>query len=152
MQVAGPTQYGRIEFSAFSLIGERLPLIAIDLIEAGIRKSLKSKVHGAVAKRIPYGTYRMRISAPGFRPIEREVRLDQPEVSIRAQLPVSVECGTLAEISGLIQPAPGDRELWIKAVPVRGSVDAEARFARTERSSFRDWTMGITSFSSSMAN
>jgi len=127
----GLPQYGRIEVSAFSLIGERIPNIAVDLIELGTQKSLKSKIHGAVATAIHYGTYRMRVSAAGFRTVERDVSLLQPEVSIRIQLPVSVECGgASAEISGSIQPASGDRVLWVKVVPVRGSGGTEAHVSR----------------------
>jgi hypothetical protein len=125
VQVAAP-QYGRIEVSAFSIIGERIRNITIALIEVGTQKSLRSDIHSEVATRIPYGTYRMRVSAAGFRTVEREVRLNQPEVFMRTQLSVSSECGSFAEIGGSLQPAPGNREFWVKVVPVRGSGGAEA--------------------------
>src|SRR5579871_4687181 len=86
----GPAQFGRIEVSAFSILGDRLPTLDIDLIEAGTQKSLKSLLNGAVATKIPYGTYLVRVSAPGFRRSEREIHLDQPDLSVRIQLSVSI--------------------------------------------------------------
>ena len=69
----------------------------------------------------------LRVSAPGFRSVERELHLDQPEFSLRIQLSVSVECGGFARVDGLIRPAPGPRELWVKLVPVLGSGGSEVR-------------------------
>src|SRR5258706_13646088 len=88
----GPTQYGHVEVLAFSILGERIPNPAIDLIEVGSRKSLTSKFHDALSSRIPYGWYMLRVSAPGFRSVERELHLDQPEFSLRIPLSVSAEC------------------------------------------------------------
>ncbi|MCC6233869.1 MAG: hypothetical protein IT580_14575 [Verrucomicrobiales bacterium] len=112
--------------AAFSGTGERLTHIGVDLVEAGTKKSFGSQFHGAVAAKIPYGTYTLRVSAPGFRSHYRELRLDQPEVSIRSQLSVSLECGGYAEIRGSVRPAAKNRELWVKAAPVRGAGGAEA--------------------------
>ena len=126
----GPPPFGRIEVQAFTTPGERLANIVIDLIEVGSGKSLTSKFHGAEASRIPYGFYRVRISAPGFRSMERELLLDQPALTLRTQLTVSMECGGFAKIDGSIQPAPGDRELWVKAVPAIGSGGSEAPVSR----------------------
>jgi len=83
-----------------------------------------------VAKKIPYGTYTLRVSAPGFRGVQRDFRLDQTEVSVRTQLSVSVECGGFAKIGGSVEPAPKDRELWIKLVPLRGVGGSEVRVSR----------------------
>ena len=76
------SQFGRVEVSAYSMRGERLSTLDIDLIEAGTHKSLKSQLNGAVAAKLPYGTYIVRVSAPGFRRSERQFRLDQPEGSV----------------------------------------------------------------------
>lgn len=121
----GPPQFGRVEVSAFSGL-ERLPILEIDLIEVGTHTSLKSRLRGAVAAKIPYGTYLLRVSAPGFRRSEREIHLDQPDLLVRMQLSVSVECGGLAEIRGTLHHAPSDRRLWVKLVPLRGVGGAEA--------------------------
>lgn len=59
------------------------------------------------------------------------MRLDQPDLSVRAQLSVSMECGGFAEVSGSVQPAPGDRELWVKLVPKRGAGGSETHVSRT---------------------
>jgi hypothetical protein len=126
----GPPQFGRIEISAFSMLGERLSTLDIDLIEIGTHQSVKSRLNGAVATKIPYGTYIARVSAPGFRRSEREFRLDQPEILVRIQLSVAIECGGLAEVRGGLHPAPAGRELWVKIVPLRGVGGAEARVNR----------------------
>jgi hypothetical protein len=126
----GPLQFGRVNVSAFSVLGERLPNLSIDLIEAGTGKSFKAQFRGAVAENIPYGTYRLRVWSPGFRSFERELRLYQPEVSLRTQLSVSVECQGLAEIAGVVQPAPKHRELWVKLVPLRGIGGVEVHVSR----------------------
>jgi hypothetical protein len=126
----GPPQFGRVEVSAFSILGERLSTLDIDLIEVGTHKSIKSQFKGAVAAKIPYGTYLVRVSAPGFRRSECEIHLDQPEVFVRIQLSVSIECGGFAEIRGSIHSAPADRELWVKLVPLQGVGGAEARVSQ----------------------
>jgi hypothetical protein len=125
-----PQRYGRVEVSVFSFLGERIPNPTIDLIEAGTRKSLKAEFRGSIATRIPYGSYTLRASAPGFQSTQLQLRLDQPEVIIRTPLSVRIECDGFAEIAGSIDPAPLDRELWVKLVPVLGSGGAEARVSR----------------------
>ena len=123
----GPPQSGRVEVSAFSILGERLSGLDIDLIEVGTQKSLKSRFNGAVAAKVPYGTYLVRVRAPGFRSSEREIHLDQPDALVRMQLSVAIECGGFAEIRGTLQHAPKDREVWVKIVPLQGVGGAEAR-------------------------
>jgi hypothetical protein len=52
----GPPQFGRVEVSAFSFLGERVPTtLEIDLIQVGTHKSLKSRLNGEIATNIPYG-------------------------------------------------------------------------------------------------
>lgn len=126
----GPPQFGRVEVSAFSNLGERLSPLDIDLIEVGTNKSLKSKVQGAVATQVPYGTYLVRASVPGFRRSEREIHLDQPEVLVRMQLSTGAECAGFAEIRGSIHSAPANHELWVKLVALQGVGDAEAHVAQ----------------------
>jgi len=127
-----PTPNGRVEVVAVDILGEPLRNLTVDLIQVGSGKSFTSEFRDGVANRIPYGQYTARISAPGFRSVERVLRLAQPEVSLRTQLSVSVECGSAyAGVYGSIQPAPGDRELWVKVVPVLGSGGGEVRVSRT---------------------
>ena len=123
----GPAQFGRVEISAFSVLGERLSSLDVDLIEVGTQKTLRSKLKGTVAKKLPYGTYLMRVSAPGFRRSERQIILDQSELLVRIQLSISIECGGFAEIRGTLHQTPADRELWVKLVPLHGAGGAEAR-------------------------
>jgi hypothetical protein len=75
-----------------------------------IKKQFQSRVRGSVIKGLPYGLYRLRIAAPGFKSVERVVTLDRPEISVRAQLQVFIECGAdPAEISGSVNPARDER-------------------------------------------
>jgi hypothetical protein len=126
----GPPKFGRVEVSAFSLIGERLANLRIDLRESGTDKSVNSLFRDSVANKVPYGTYVMRVSAPGFRSVQREVRLLQADLQIRAQLSVSVECSRFHEITGSVRPVNPNAEFWVKLVPLRGTGGADARVAR----------------------
>src|SRR5215469_4258918 len=101
----GPPKFGRVEISAFSGLGERLPTLYVDLFEIGTHKSLKSQLNGVVAAKIPYGTYLISVSAPGFLRAERQFRLDQPEILVRVQLSFAAECAGFAEVRGRILSA-----------------------------------------------
>jgi hypothetical protein len=90
----------------------------------------KSTFRGNVGKKLPFGVYTLRVSAPGFRQIEQEVRLYQPELKMRVPLAVSIECGGFAALRGSVSPAPRDRELWLKLVPIRGSGGSETHVGR----------------------
>lgn len=134
VQVGPPQapQFGRVEVSAVTILGDRVRNLSVDLIEIGSGKSFKSEFRDGVANRIPYGRYTARVYAPGFITIERALLLAQPEISLRTQLNVSMECGGgTGGVHGSIQPAPGDRELWVKIVPVLGSGGGEVRVSRT---------------------
>jgi hypothetical protein len=128
--VSGPPKFGRVEVSAFSASGERLPTIDVDLIAAITNRSFKPQIKGAAAAKIPYGLYTVRVSAPGFRRSERQLFVNQPEVFVRMQLSVAIECGDLAEAHGMIHSIPNDHELWVKLVPLRGAGGVETRVAR----------------------
>lgn len=101
-------------------------MLDIDLIEVGTHTSLNSQFNGTVAAKIPYGTYLVRVSAPGFGRSEREIHLDQPEVLLRMRLSVAIEYAGFSQIRGTLHHAPTDRELWIKLVPLQGVGVAEA--------------------------
>ena len=125
-----PQRFGRIDVSAFSVLGDRLSNLGIEFRESGTGKDLSSVLKGTVADKVPYGTYTIRVWAPGFRRAQREVRVMQPEVSIRTQLSVSMECGSFHEIMGSIRNVNPNSEAWVKLVPVRGTGGAEAPVGR----------------------
>jgi hypothetical protein len=125
-----PKGFGDVEVSAFSAIGERIPNAVIDLIEVGTRKSLKGSVRGAIAPKVPYGTYTLTVSAPGFHFVTRQLRVDQTRMWVRTQLSVAVECGEFASLTGSIRNPQGNNELWVKLVPVVGSSGEEQRVGR----------------------
>ena len=121
---SGPVRNGDINVAAWSFTGERIPGVSIRLDQ----RQFESRVHGSIVKDLPYGTWRIRIAAPGFNGVERVVHLDRPEVSVRTQLQVAEECGhPEPQISGTVTPPPSGRDLWVKVVPLRGIGDEEAR-------------------------
>jgi hypothetical protein len=130
IEVNGPTKLGRVEISAFSALGEPLPTVDVDLISPVTHQSFKRQMKGAVAQKIPYGVYTVRVSAPGFRRSERQFFVNQPEVFVRMQLSVAAECGGLAAAHGNIRYFPADRELWVKLLPLRGAGGVETRVRR----------------------
>jgi len=123
------TEYGRVVFEVFTSLGEPLENAHIEFRELGSRKNFTSAFRGNVATRIPYGFYDAHIVSPGFASVTREIRVFQPETSIRAELRVSMECGEYASLQGTIEPAPGDHLLWAKVVPFRGTGGIEVPIA-----------------------
>jgi hypothetical protein len=120
-----PPKFGSIEVSAYSVLGEQLSDVRIELRQSWTGTSLASLVKGAVANKVPYGTYTLRVWSPGFQSEQREVRLFQPGLQVRVQLSVSVECGSFNEITGSIRWMKSNSELWVKLVPVRVMGGAE---------------------------
>jgi hypothetical protein len=126
-----PKGFGTVEVSAFSTIGERIPDAVIDLIEVGTRKSLKGSVHGAIAAKVPYGTYTLSVSAPGFHVATRVLRVGQTKMSVRTQVAVAAECGgEFASLTGSIRNTRGNDRLWVKVVPIVGHGGEEERVSR----------------------
>jgi hypothetical protein len=126
----GAQEYCRVELVAFDANGVVIPNVGIDVIEAGPRRMFKSTFHGNVGKKLPFGVYTLRVSAPGFRQTELEVRLYQRELKMRVPLALSIECGGFATLRGSVRPAPRDRELWLKLVPILGSGGSETPVGR----------------------
>jgi hypothetical protein len=118
---SGPPKYGRVELLAFSALGEQLSTLDVDLISVVTHQSFKRQIKGAVASKIPYGRYTVRVSAPGFRRSERQILLDQSEVFVRMQLSVAVECGEFAAAHGTIHsisaPDAPERVQFRQAIP-----------------------------------
>jgi hypothetical protein len=125
-----PQRFGRIDVSAFSALGDRISNLGIELRESGTGKDLSSLFKGTVADKVPYGTYTIRVWAPGSRSARREVQVMQPEEWIRMQLSVAMECSTLHEITGFIRNVNPNTEIWVKLLPVRGTGGAETPVGR----------------------
>lgn len=118
---------GRLTVCAFDVTGVPVSSAGIDLIQDGSNLSFKSKFHGMTAEQIPHGSYMARIEAAGFRTVRREINVYQSDTSLRAQLAVSVECGSYNGVVGVVRPAAGYHELWIKVIPVFGTGGADSR-------------------------
>ena len=126
-----PRQFGRVNFEAFSFLGERLPNVSIDLVEVGGPQSLKRNINGTTATKVPFGLYEARVWSPGFKSARREFRLNDSEISIRVQLALSMECSVLHELGGVVGPLPSSRQLWVKVVPLQGVGSSEVPVNRS---------------------
>jgi len=129
-----PPQYGRVNIEAVNLIGNPIRNLTIELIPLGRPAAQSLDFEGAVATRVPYGAYRMRVGAPAYQPAEREIRVAQANTAIRLELPLPRECENYATILGNaklgnVKPAVGPGNLWVKAIPVFGTGGSEAPIA-----------------------
>ena len=125
----GEIKYGTIEVIASDSRGHRIDSVSADLIEAGPTRSFKSAFRDGVA-RVPYGEYLLRVQASGFYTSEFKVRVLQSEMVVRAQIALGAECRGYSSIGGSIKSKSGERELYVKAIPVRGVGGSEARVGR----------------------
>lgn len=120
IQVSTEQRRGRLAVEAYSL-GQRVHGVPVHISDAsGTGNWFSSGVT------LPYGDYKVRIEAPGFRTMSRDVRINQPNVIVRAGLAVSLECGPHGvAASGTIRHAPG-KQLWVKAISEHGVSGGEA--------------------------
>lgn len=118
--VMGPeTRSGLVRIVAYDVAGTLIENVAAELQPAFGGGAMKA---GPRETRVLYGAYQLSVQVPGFKPVRRDVRLHQPELSVRVTLQVgSIGCPhPPAEIGGRIQRPPASGELWVKATPVRG--------------------------------
>jgi hypothetical protein len=119
------TRQGNLEVFATDITGQRIKGVELRLFTAGggvadvTAKSTRVRAH--------YGEYRLRVEAMGFHQAWRDIRIDQPEAMVQVELAI----GTLgcpdppASIGGRITWQGPKSELWVKAVPVRGTGGTE---------------------------
>jgi len=117
----GLPELGRIEIIAKDMTGATLPNPKVELIEVGSNKSFD------INKAIPYGWYTMRLSLPGAQMIQRDVRLYQPTLIVRAEFSIRAECEGPRSVHGTIKLVPPGHELFVKIVPVLGTGGGESR-------------------------
>jgi hypothetical protein len=119
------TQKGTIEVAGFDVFGAPIQLVNADLLEPITMRKVATAKAGRFAE-ILYGGYIVRITAPGFYSAEIPVRLNQANLNVRAQLSVGEECRTFSTIMGKVSGAKGASGLWVKVIPIHGSVGMEA--------------------------
>lgn len=126
--VQGPeTRESRLQVFATDLTGAPIADFEIELTPVGgVGNTIKTNGAGT---RILYGDYQLRAHAKGFAYARRELRIQQPEMLVRVELPVgSIGCPPPpAEIGGRVKRGTTKGELWVKATPVRGIGGGEAR-------------------------
>jgi hypothetical protein len=127
---ADKPSYGRVEILASDILGQRVSSASVELFDySGLL--VQPGFKGSVDAKLAYGKYKVRVFAPGFYRVEREFVLDQPDLTLRTRLVVAIECGPrFTGVHGSVKPSPGDREIWIKFVPVLGTGDVEVRVSR----------------------
>ncbi|MBL8177046.1 MAG: hypothetical protein JNK48_20400 [Bryobacterales bacterium] len=119
-------RYGELEVVPIDHLGQRLETAELEVHENG--RPIVRAVQGQELPKLRYGTYRIRVRAKGFADSWLDVTLAQPRTFVRAHQEVGFECGPLrAELKGIITSSATRRDLWIKAIPLRGSGGYETR-------------------------
>jgi hypothetical protein len=113
-------KFGSIVATAFTSFGDPIPTLELQLINRATREVQEGTRRGRIDG-VPFGRHEIRIGAPGFRSETLLIDLAQTELLVRAQLEIALECPSKAStLSGSVSPRPQHRELWLKAVPLRG--------------------------------
>ena len=126
--VQGPeTRKSRLQVFATDLTGAPISDLEIELTPVG-GSGGAIKTNGKETQ-VLYGNYQLRAYARGFAYARRELRIQQPEMLVRVELPLgSIGCPPPpAEIGGRIERSDTTKELWAKATPVRGVGGGEVR-------------------------
>jgi len=126
--IQGPeTRKSRRQVFAIDLTAAPISDVEIELTPlGGGGESIKTTAKESL---VLYGDYQLRAYAKGFAYARRELRIQQPEMLVRIELPLgSIGCPPPpAEIGGRIKSGSTTKELWVKATPVRGIGGGEAR-------------------------
>lgn len=119
------TRHSRVEIIATDLTGKPVPVNEVEVFAA--RESVLETQSPNV--RLRYGAYRLRVRAQGFRSTWRDIVVDKADMEVRVELALgSIACPLPpTAISGQIQRPDAKGELWVKAIPVRGTGGSEAR-------------------------
>jgi hypothetical protein len=120
------TRYGSLEVVAYSNIGDVLDRVEIELFEAGSQKAVRRSTKGRL-ERVPFGKYTVRVFSPGFKTHRIDVNVDQPKVTVRTQLAVSIECADDSTLDGSVSSAQRHPDLWVKVLPMRGPGGFESK-------------------------
>jgi hypothetical protein len=119
---------GDIQVFAYDGSGALILGASTEIVED---RTVRLKGVKGLLSNLPYGYYTVKVNSPGFKSYTRDVLLDKPAVTVRAQLGLGVECLRYAALlHGNVLPMPDTRELWLKAVPLRGTGDLEARIEK----------------------
>ncbi len=102
-------------------------------IYPAIDRERRAEFKGNVMSGLPYGTYRIRLHAKGFRTVEREVQIYQPEVWAVLQLQIGEEGGpSLFDVNGHITMAePTDDSVWMRLVGIYSNFVFDAKADQT---------------------
>ena len=115
--VAAPN--ARVSVVVSDRFGYRLDFTQLQVLRLGDRKDFSASFKKFEAERIPYGTYRLRLIAPGFNIREQDIRVYQPIVTVR----IGLSFGSIAppyqyiELRGIVTPAQND-EVWVALMPI----------------------------------
>jgi len=125
------TRKSRLHVFASDLTGAAISNVEIELTPisgAGDRITTSGK-----EARVLYGDYHLRVRAEGFGYARRELRIQQPEMLVRVELPIgTIGCPSPpAEIGGRVKRSNTTTELWVKATPVRGIGGTETRVSNS---------------------
>jgi hypothetical protein len=128
IEVKGETPKGELRVSAFDGTGA---VIANPVVEILDRGAVAHSTRGGRFRSLPYGSYTVRVYAPGFRSTTRDVEVVQPEAHLRVQLGLGGgDCSRFtSSLAGSVTPTAG-RELWLKLMPLRGTGGFETQVGK----------------------
>ena len=109
--VQGPeTRKSRLQVFATDLTGA--PILDVDIELTPVDGSGHAIETNGKETQVLYGSYQLRAYAQGFAYAGRELRIQQPEMLVRVELPVgSIGCPPPAEIGGRIKRSHTTKEL-----------------------------------------
>ena len=122
-------QSGTIRVTAFDLHGGDIQSIQAELSDHDNPETHYTSLEGRF-ERILYGAYQLRIRSAGFYEVEVPIRLDQPVLHVRVQLPVGREYREFSSVVGTVSGEKPARNLWVKVIPIHGSGGVEVPVSR----------------------
>lgn len=132
--VHGPPSFGSVEITAYDRFGFAVSPAPSQLLHPDGEVAHRS-ANGKFA-RVAYGTYNVRVDVSGFS--RAVIPLEVAQEVVHARVPLSV--GAIGcpfeklSIRGRILPGHLYKNLWLKAMPIRGAGATEAKVG--ERGSF----------------
>ena len=119
-----------VEVLVFDTVGEINPRAKIVVFKDYDQKDCASKFRNSVATGVPFGIYRIKVSALGFETSERFVRVFQARTTVVVGLPVGrVDDGPEYKLRGRVvgKPLPPGRKAFAKVTGVYTDFSMESQ-------------------------
>ena len=139
----GP-QFGAVHIQPVDILGHPMRQFRVFIIGVGALASVHAESQTGDFPRIPYGDFVIRVSAAGFKTVERVIGVDRPTVWVTVPLAVSSHFAeSVPVLSGKVIPAITEGKAWAKLVGVYDNSVIEAAVTTEGRFHFEPKTVGI---------